>query len=116
MDYKPTLCLDFDGVLHSYTTPWEGASFIADPPVPGAREFVLQALPHFEVVVFSSRSHQSGGINAMQRWLDKYEFPLVKFPTIKPAAFLTIDDRALNFDGTWPDVSKLLEFKPWNKK
>ena len=40
----------------------------------------------------------------------------IKFPTKKPAAFLTIDDRAVCFKGEWPDPEKLLEFKPWNKR
>ena len=29
---KPILCLDFDGVVHSYTSGWKGADVIPDPP------------------------------------------------------------------------------------
>ncbi len=66
---KPILCLDFDGVLHSYTSGWKGARVIPDPPVPGALEFLVGALDHFEVCILSSRSHQWGGRRAMKRWL-----------------------------------------------
>ena len=59
---KPILCLDFDGVLHSYTSGWRGATIIPAKPVPGAVEFLVKAVQHFDVQVFSSRSHQEGGI------------------------------------------------------
>lgn len=69
---KPILCLDFDGVLHSYTSGWKGATRIPDPPVPGALEFVIQALDRFTVAILSSRSHAWGGRRAMKRWLLKH--------------------------------------------
>lgn len=122
---KPTLCLDFDGVLHSYASGWKGADIIPDPPVAGAADFIVEAQQHFTVAVYSSRSGQEGGIDAMKRWLHKAiidadhdgsVFDMIEWPTDKPAAFITIDDRALTFDGTWPRVSDLLTFKPWNKR
>ena len=38
----------------------------------------------------------------------------VKWPTSKPPAFLTLDDRAIRFDGKFPPLSELVNFKPWN--
>lgn len=125
---KPILCLDFDGVIHSYSSGWKGADVIPDPPVPGAIAFMLGAMRQFTVVIFSSRSNQTGGLEAMRAWLKEhagatwYPSPAgpgledIIFPTTKPSAFITIDDRALTFDGTWPDIDTLLTFKPWNKK
>ena len=132
---KPILCLDFDGVLHSYTSGWRGAHFIPDPPVPGAMTFLTEAVKHFNVCIFSSRSHQEGGVLAMKSWVDYWldrEFGWdkgtdavsaanavrneVTYPLEKPAAMITIDDRALTFDGTWPTIETLQKFKPWNKK
>ena len=37
---KFTVAVDFDGVIHSYTTLWFTASVIPDPPVPGAIEWL----------------------------------------------------------------------------
>jgi len=125
---KPILCLDFDGVIHSYSSGWQGADVIPDPPVDGAIAFMLGALEHFQVAIFSSRSNQRGGLRAMQRWLKEhagaawYESPAgsgleeITWPTEKPAAMITIDDRAITFDGTWPALDTLKAFKPWNKR
>lgn len=126
---KPILCLDFDGVIHSYSSGWQGADVIPDPPVEGAIAFMLGALRHFDVVIFSSRSNQKGGIAAMQNWLREHAGPLcwyptpdgpgledIRFVTEKPPALVTIDDRALTFDGTWPPFETLKAFQPWNKK
>lgn len=124
---KPILCLDFDGVIHSYTSRWQGAEVIPDPPVEGAISFMLGALHHFDVVIFSSRSNQPGGLKAMRAWLREHaggawhESPAgpgledVRFVTEKPPAMVTLDDRAITFTGTWPSISQLKEFKPWNR-
>ena len=68
---KPILCLDFDGVCHSYVSGWKGASVIPDPHVPGLFEFLESAKQDFDIQVFSSRSHQDGGTEAMIAWFMK---------------------------------------------
>ena len=117
---KPILCLDFDGVCHSYTSGWKGAAVIPDPPVPGLATFLEDALEHFEVDIFSSRSHQAGGIAAMREWFHTHHMAVIcgqlKFPTEKPPAFVSLDDRVLTFTGVWPSIESLREFKPWNAK
>lgn len=69
MRKKPILCFDFDGVIHSYTSGWQGPRVISDPPVPGALEYLVEALEFFEVQIYSSRSRYIGGRWAMKRWL-----------------------------------------------
>lgn len=66
---KPILCLDFDGVIHSYTSGWKGADVIPDAPVADAMRFIWDATDHFRVAIYSSRSGQRGGIRAMRSWL-----------------------------------------------
>lgn len=64
-----TVAVDFDGVLHSYTSPWVSASFIPDPPVPGAIEWLFRTIQKFYIAITSTRNHQRGGVRAMRRWL-----------------------------------------------
>lgn len=131
---KPILCVDFDGVIHSYISGWRGAAFIPDAPVPGAMQFLIDAIKVFEVHIYSSRSKSEDGRMAMKSWMDYWldkEFGWDKgleavsaansvrsnivFANEKPAAFLTIDDRAICFDGDWSELNpeELLKFKPW---
>jgi hypothetical protein len=117
---KPILSIDFDGVCHSYTTKWQGAAIIPDPPVDGLDVFLMRAVEHFEVNIFSTRSHQEGGKEAMIAWFYRYVHkPTVdklKFPLTKPPAAVGIDDRVLTFEGVWPSMETLVNFKPWNKR
>lgn len=123
----PTLCLDFDGVLHSYTSGWQGVDVVADPPVAGAMQFLRAAVQEFQVCIVSSRSKESAGIAAMQDWLKVnlwQEVPddaqavwdALSWPREKPPAHVTLDDRAITFDGTWPSLETIRDFKPWNRK
>jgi hypothetical protein len=129
---KPILCVDFDGVIHSYSSGWKGADVIPDPPVEGVMQFIWDATDYFRVAIFSSRSNQSGGLSAMKAYL-RYHFKTywgahavqaddklleIEWPLEKPAAFLTIDDRAICFEGDWSELepADLLNFKPWNKR
>lgn len=121
---KPILCLDFDGVCHMYTSGWKGAAVIPDAPVAGLYEFLWEALPDFEIHIFSSRSNQAGGIEAMRNWFVEHAegshamecVNHLQFPTEKPPAFLGIDDRVLTFNGTWPSVEEMKNFKTWTNR
>lgn len=133
---NPIICVDFDGVIHSYTSGWQGEDIIPDPPVQRAIDWICNHLPipeaiscmgpeHVgpEVQIYSSRSKTSAGIKAMKAWFINHGLHpaylsdnILKFPTQKPAAFLTIDDRAICFDGVFPTTEEMMAFKPWNKK
>jgi hypothetical protein len=123
------LVLDFDGVLHAYTSGWQGEGVVADGPVPGAVEFLVEATKRFDVYVYSSRSTSLQGrvamATAIDRWLSEVDLSLDErvsvmgklwFPDYKPAAHLTIDDRAVTFTGKFPTLDEVDSFVPWNKK
>ena len=134
----PILCIDFDGVLHSYSSGWKGPRNIPDPPVPGAIDWLRFLLTDaecrcsmaprfkdFDVCVYSARSRYIGGRRAMKRWLGRqFEeagyysklVELIRFPLMKPPAFLQIDDRAMTFTGVFPTVEEMKAFRPWNKQ
>lgn len=136
MTKNPIICVDFDGVIHSYASGWKGADVIPDPPVEGAIDWLMEHLPipepisamgpeykGPEVVIYSARSSQRGGIKAMKEWFVKHGLPpsyisegILKFPETKPAAFLTLDDRAICFTGKFPTSAEMLNFTTWQKK
>lgn len=118
-EFKQTIAIDFDGVLHEYKSPWAGPTVITDGPVDGSQNAVARYLEQFEVVVFSTRCHQPGGVEAMRKWLGEHGFPAaLKIWTEpgKPPAIVYIDDRSFRFEGAWPSVERLRNLRPWNRK
>lgn len=118
-EWKPIICIDFDGVIHSYTSGWKGEAVIPDEPVDGAFEALKEYLRHFKVCIYSSRSTSEAGIIAMKEWFIKHGFEYtdqLEFPDKKPPAYITIDDRGIQFDGTFPPVEDIKNFKPWYKR
>lgn len=116
-----TLLVDFDGVIHSYTSGWIQHNIIPDPPVKGAIEFIIEAVEHFDVNIYSARSRNTFGIVAMQNWFAEHGMPdtiisRLRFPDQKPPAFLTLDDRCICFTGEFPTMDTLKAFKTWMEK
>lgn len=111
---KKTVVFDFDGVIHSYTSGWRGATEIPDPPVPGIAEAISKIREKYRVVVVSSRCSQYAGSKAVQRWLEKYGIVVDAISSTKPPAVCYIDDRALYFDGH-PEMllHRIDDFKVW---
>ena len=68
---KTGLCLDFDGVIHSYDSGWKGADVITDLPVPGSIEFLMGWVEKASIKIYSARSAQRGGIKAMRGYIHR---------------------------------------------
>lgn len=105
---KAVIAVDFDGVLSTYsgdpTRP-------PGPPVPGALEFIEDALKRGAgVVVFSSRSRDD-----IEKWLDRHGFPAMPV-FYKPPVVAVIDDRAVRFTGDFRGLWKKAWESPWWKQ
>lgn len=121
--------------MHSYERGWQDGE-IYGTVVPGFFEWLVRARDHFTIAIYSSRSKSEAGRVAMIDWLiARYSDwftaqpksflppPLLDILVVtheKPPAFLTIDDRAIRFDGDWsapelqPDA--MLAYKPWTNR
>ena len=132
--YVPTIVVDFDGVIHSYISPWTNAWTIADLPVSGAIDWLttiagdvpdaidaMAHLPKYHIAILSSRSKYPFARWCMKRWLLRNGVPrgyftdkFITFPRTKPAGILSIDDRATRFTGAFPTAEQIVMFEPWN--
>ena len=125
------ICLDFDGVIHPFTTPFKDWGIIPDPPVEGALEWMFDAIQTVDISVLSVRSNYFTGRAGMRSWLKRHaeEMDLwdppskahrglkhVEFPTSKPAACIYIDDRGFRFEGKFPPLRQLLALKTWEQR
>ena len=122
-DPKLHIAVDFDGVIHSYASGWQGTTAIPDHPVLGATKWLksLLADDRFLISIFSCRNHLPEGPVAISTWLRKWgltptEIGKLKFPIKKPSAHLYIDDRGWQFRGIFPTKKTILGFKPWTTR
>ena len=112
---KQTVVFDFDGVIHSYTSGWKGATVIPDPPVLGIKEEIEKIRQLYNVVVVSSRCSTQEGVNAIMSYLKENDIVVDDVVKEKPPAVVYIDDRAIRFNGN-PNglLNQIVSFKPWN--
>lgn len=126
---RSTIAVDFDGVIHSYKSGWQGRSKIPDPPVEGAIEWLWQLVQCYNVAIVSSRASTFWSRWAMRRWLRRhsgnlyYETPggvgieSVRITNRKVPAIVYLDDRALRFEGTFPQIADLERLrKTWQHR
>jgi len=120
MSFLKTVCVDFDGVIHAFISPWTQGCEVHDGPVPGAIDFLHELeRSSLRTVILSSRVNDSGGEDAIRAWLKQQGFKsyqTIEITATKPPACLYIDDRAYCFEGTFPSMQEIKHFKPWNKR
>ena len=100
MKYQPNVVLDFDGVIHSYVSGWQGVDVVPDPPVPLIDEEIKRIrAAGYRVVVVSTRCATPEGMGAVRRYLRENGIEVDDVAAEKPPAKVYVDDRALLFDG-----------------
>lgn len=104
-----TICLDFDGVLHSYVSGWRGETVIQDPPIHGTDRAVARLRERYRVVIHSARCGSPEGRAAVEAWLAQHGIEVDEVCEHKPPAKVYIDDRGLRFDGDWDEVMRAVD-------
>jgi hypothetical protein len=129
--HRLTIAVDFDGVIHSYTSPWTTVVEINDPPVEGAFEWLTEMVEHFDVFLFTCRLRTQDTEphvdvddieSAMRQWFYDHGLPAEVLKQIKfwrgegkPHAYVYLDDRGMRFEGVFPSVEVLQSLKQWNR-
>ena len=115
---KKTVVFDFDGVIHSYKSGWQGQTIIPDEPVEGIKEAIAKIrTAGYEVVVVSTRCETYFGQLAISDYLKTHGIKVDRIMKEKPPALVYIDDRAICFDGKSGELlEKIEKFKPWYQK
>lgn len=122
---KQTICVDFDGVIHSYEHGWQGGK-IYGTVMPGFFSWAISTCQKFNICIYSTRSSDPVLKQEMEDWVND-EFKkfidskkltcsknIFSFPTHKPIASIYVDDRAVNFNGSWDSTStKIQSFRVW---
>lgn len=111
MMYRPTILVDFDGVVHGYSQGWaDGTAY--DPPIEGAKE-ALEKLEElgYTVVIFSTRDRDD-----IREWLGKYDFEPYDVTNEKRKAVCLIDDRAIRFHNWGEALDQVLGLYPLKKE
>lgn len=69
--YRKAIALDFDGVIHSYTSGWQGVDNIPDQPVPGSIGWLIGMCLYspYDVLITSVRCNTPDGVQAMSNWI-----------------------------------------------
>ena len=114
---RPTLCLDFDGVIHP-NEPHDAK--LTAPPIEGAKEGVAELQQSAaRVVIQSARATSPEGPASSGRLPQQPRIDVDEVTGEKPVAKLYVDDRGLRFTGSWPALikhAKSGDFKTWEQE
>lgn len=122
-DFFNARYVDFDGVINSYKSGWgdgHADSEILDPPVPGVKQaFEKMRAEGVKIILYTCRCNTKEGRQAVENYMKKHEIPYDGiFPGMKPCGRCIIDDRAMQFNGSWDEffVDKAIHFENYLAK
>lgn len=126
MDYKAEqkmqqrIVLDFDGTIATYNGEFKSPEQIDGTPIKGTFEFIEKLIKDgYKVCISSSRMSEKSGISAIKEWFINYNFKFeseLEYSYGKLPAHLYVDDRAFTFNGTYPSISYVKNFKPYHER
>ncbi len=108
---KKTILIDLDGVLNTYS-----GNFDKDliPPIrEGAFEFLQNLSKDYQIKLFTTRNKLLASKWIIDNKLSDY---IDDVTNTKELCYLYIDDRCINFNGNYKDLTNQIEqFKVWYK-
>ena len=119
-EFYNSIALDFDGVIHSYESGWEGVTRTPDPPTKNVKQSLeIMKESGFNIKIYSNRaSKNEKGVQAIRKYMLNHDLPYDRIvKSGKPFAKVLVDDRAVRFPGEWSlfFLNKVLNYKPWHK-
>src|ERR1700739_1145901 len=101
---KRTVAIDFDGVLAHYDGNYR-ANQLGEPHPAAIKTIQDYIANDMDVVIHTTRARTQRVVSLILAWLVKHGIPKMDLTrmaisSIKPVAYVYIDDRAICFDGT----------------
>lgn len=117
MGKTKNISVDFDGVVHEYTTTFTDYLIIPDPPIVGAFSFLMSLQEQgYNVIIQTARAIDDLAVQAIRDWFLEWGYSPkllseIEITKEKPYAFMYIDDRAFHFNGKWPTDSTIKQWE-----
>ncbi|MBR1681237.1 hypothetical protein IJ707_05550 [bacterium] len=110
-EFKKIILIDLDGVLNTYEGNFD-KDFI--PPIKeGAKEFLKNLSETFDIKIFTTRNKILASKWICENELEDY---IKDVTDHKDLCWLFIDDRCINFQGNYEDLTTQIQnFKAWYK-
>ena len=102
---RPTLAIDFDGVIHRYSQGWQDGK-VYDGPMPGAIKALWELyMRGYDIVVHTCRTNTDEVRAKIEGWFREVYGEMLPFrvTNVKPPAIAYIDDRGVRFTD-WQDI------------
>ena len=109
---KRDICVDFDGVLNTYTK-WQGEDYLFDMKE-GCAEFLEKLAQKYNITILTTRKPE-----LVYEWLNKYNLQgyIKRVTDHKIPAVVYVDDRAVCFNGNYDEVyDNIINFVHYSKK